>query len=92
MAMAPTLRHPLLGGTSAPTNYCAALTDRNLLAVNRAGLVNNLNGGLAWGLLPILFAADGLSVTGRYAIGALVAGITADLIGIRGAVTVTPGR
>ena len=39
-----------------------ALHDRNLLAVNQAGLVNNLNDGLAWGLLPILFAADGLSV------------------------------
>jgi MFS family permease len=25
-------------------------------------LVNNLNDGLAWGLLPVLFAADGLSV------------------------------
>jgi MFS family permease len=40
-----------------------ALADRNLLAVNQAGLVNNLNDGLAWGLLPILFAADGLRVT-----------------------------
>jgi MFS family permease len=39
-----------------------SLTDRNLLAVNQAGLVNNLNDGLAWGLLPVLFAADGLSV------------------------------
>jgi MFS family permease len=27
-----------------------------------AGLVNNLNDGLAWGLLPVLFPADGLSV------------------------------
>jgi MFS family permease len=40
-----------------------AFTDRNLLAVNQAGLVNNLNDGLAWGLLPVLFAADGLSVS-----------------------------
>ncbi|MGH9118250.1 MAG: MFS transporter [Acidimicrobiales bacterium] len=39
-----------------------ALHDRNLLAVNQAGLVNNLNDGLAWGLLPILFATDGLTV------------------------------
>jgi MFS family permease len=39
-----------------------ALENRNLLAVNQAGLVNNLNDGLAWGLLPLLFAADGLSV------------------------------
>ncbi|MGH9002699.1 MAG: MFS transporter [Acidimicrobiia bacterium] len=39
-----------------------ALHDRDLLAVNQAGLVNNLNDGLAWGLLPVLFAADGLTV------------------------------
>jgi MFS family permease len=41
----------------------AAWRDRSLLAINQAGLVNNLNDGVAWGLLPILFAADGLSVT-----------------------------
>jgi MFS family permease len=39
-----------------------ALENRDLLAVNQAGLVNNLNDGLAWGLLPLLFAADGLTV------------------------------
>ena len=33
-----------------------------LSAVSQAGLVNNLNDGLAWGLFPILFAAHGLSV------------------------------
>jgi MFS family permease len=41
----------------------SAWRDRSLLAINQAGLVNNLNDGLAWGILPILFAADGLSVT-----------------------------
>ncbi len=39
-----------------------SLEDRRLLAVNQAGLVNNLNDGLAWGILPVLFAADDLSV------------------------------
>ncbi len=39
-----------------------ALKDRRLLAVNQAGLVNNLNDGLAWGILPVLFARDGLSI------------------------------
>lgn len=39
-----------------------ALEDRRLLAVNQAGLVNNLNDGLAWGILPILFAREGLSI------------------------------
>jgi len=33
-----------------------------LSAASQAGLVNNLNDGLAWGLFPILFATAGLSV------------------------------
>ncbi len=33
-----------------------------LSSASQAGLVNNLNDGLAWGLFPILFAAAGLSV------------------------------
>ncbi len=36
--------------------------DRSLSSVSQAGLVNNLNDGLAWGLFPILFAAAGLSI------------------------------
>ncbi|MFP5342838.1 MAG: MFS transporter [Candidatus Limnocylindria bacterium] len=35
-------------------------SDRRLFAVSQAGLVNNLNDGLAWGLLPLHFAARGL--------------------------------
>jgi MFS family permease len=33
-----------------------SLGDRNLSAVSQAGLVNNLNDGMAWGLLPLVFA------------------------------------
>jgi MFS family permease len=33
-----------------------SLGDRNLSAVSQAGLVNNLNDGMAWGLLPVVFA------------------------------------
>jgi MFS family permease len=36
--------------------------DRTLFAVSQAGLVNNLNDGLAWGLLPLFFAAGGLGI------------------------------
>jgi MFS family permease len=36
--------------------------DRNLSAVSQAGLVNNLNDGMAWGLFPLLYAAIGLSL------------------------------
>jgi MFS family permease len=33
-----------------------------LSACSQAGLVNNLNDGLAWGLLPLLFVRDGLPI------------------------------
>jgi MFS family permease len=36
--------------------------DRTLFSVSQAGLVNNLNDGLAWGLLPLFFAAGGLGI------------------------------
>jgi MFS family permease len=39
-----------------------SLTDRNLSAVSQAGLVNNLNDGMAWGLFPLFYAAAGLSL------------------------------
>ncbi|NUO52835.1 MAG: MFS transporter [Polyangiaceae bacterium] len=32
------------------------LFDRNLSSVSQAGLVNNLNDGMAWGLFPLVFA------------------------------------
>jgi MFS family permease len=36
--------------------------DRNLFAASQAGLVNNLNDGMSWGVFPLYFAAFGLSV------------------------------
>jgi MFS family permease len=36
--------------------------DRALFAVSQAGLVNNLNDGLVWGLVPIFLAGAGLSL------------------------------
>ena len=36
--------------------------DRRLFAVSQAGLVNNLNDGMAWGLFPLFFTAGGLSL------------------------------
>jgi MFS family permease len=38
------------------------LRDRSLSAASQAGLVNNLNDGLAWGLLPLFYAAAGLPI------------------------------
>jgi MFS family permease len=39
-----------------------SLADPSLSAASQAGFVNNLNDGLAWGLLPIVQAAAGLSI------------------------------
>lgn len=36
--------------------------DRNLFAASQAGLVNNLNDGMSWGLFPLFFASFGLGV------------------------------
>ncbi len=36
--------------------------DRAMMSASQAGLVNNLNDGLAWGLFPLYFAAAGLGV------------------------------
>jgi MFS family permease len=38
-------------------------SDRRLFSVSQAGLVNNLNDGLAWGVFPLLFAASALSIS-----------------------------
>jgi MFS family permease len=36
--------------------------DRNLFAASQAGLVNNLNDGMSWGIFPLFFAAYGLGI------------------------------
>ena len=43
----------------------------SLSAASQAGLVNNLNDGMAWGLLPLVFAAAGISI-GRIGILAAI--------------------
>jgi MFS family permease len=48
------------------TGQVVALTswrEPALASASQAGMVNNLNDGLAWGLFPVLFAAAGLSLT-----------------------------
>jgi len=40
----------------------ASFGDRNLFAASQAGLVNNLNDGMSWGIFPLYFAAFGLGV------------------------------
>ncbi len=40
----------------------ASFGDRNLFAASQAGLVNNLNDGMSWGIFPLFFAGLGLGV------------------------------
>jgi MFS family permease len=42
--------------------WLTTLQDRNLSSISQAGLVNNLNDGMAWGLFPLFFAASGMSL------------------------------
>lgn len=46
-----------------------------LSAASQAGLVNNLNDGLAWGLFPVLFLSNGLSVGRIGVLAALYPGV-----------------
>ncbi|HEX8739579.1 MAG TPA: MFS transporter, partial [Casimicrobiaceae bacterium] len=39
-----------------------SLADRNLSSASQAGLVNNLNDGMAWGIFPLYFAAAGIGL------------------------------
>jgi MFS family permease len=68
--------------------------DRRLFAVSQAGLVNNLNDALAWGLFPLFFAAGGLSLhqvailaaiyPGVWGIAQLGTGALSDRLGRKG--------
>jgi MFS family permease len=65
--------------------------NRDLSAVSQAGLVNNLNDGMAWGLFPLLFAAASLDFAQigalaalyplTWGVGQLLTGALSDRIG-----------
>jgi MFS family permease len=57
--------------TTAQVFKKTSFTEPALSSASQAGLVNNLNDGMAWGLFPILFAAHGLSVARIGLLGAL---------------------
>src|SRR5713101_5542573 len=67
------------------------LLDRNLSSVSQAGLVNNLNDGMAWGLFPLFFATARMSLEqigvlaaiypATWGIGQLFTGALSDRLG-----------
>ena len=48
--------------TSHGIFWLTTIGDRNLSSISQAGLVNNLNDGMAWGLFPLFFAAANMSL------------------------------
>jgi Major Facilitator Superfamily len=65
--------------------------DRNLSSVTQAGLVNNLNDGMAWGLFPLVFAIAGMNLAqigvlaalypAIWGVGQIATGALSDRIG-----------
>ena len=55
-------RHPDIGLTNRQIFLRTSFAEPALSSASQAGLVNNLNFGLSWGLFPILFATKGIPV------------------------------
>ena len=92
VALESTLHNAAPASVSARDVFWrTTLTDRNLSAVSQAGLVNNLNDGMVWGLFPLLFTAAGLSLDrvgalaaiypATWSIGQLATGALSDRLG-----------
>lgn len=68
-----------------------SLKNRNLFAVSQAGLINNLNDGMSWGVFPLLFISMGVGLEGVgwikaiypivWGVGQIITGPLADKIG-----------
>lgn len=81
------------GGVPTPQQvfWRTSLSDPNLSSVCQAGLVNNLNDGMAWGLFPLIFAAAGMNLAqvgilaavypATWGVGQLATGALSDRVG-----------
>jgi MFS family permease len=74
--------------------YVTSIGNVSLFAACQAGLVNNLNDGMSWGIYPLFFAAHGLDVArigvvkavypGVWGVLQIVTGPLSDRVGRRG--------
>jgi MFS family permease len=65
--------------------------NRTLFSFSQAGLVNNLNDGMSWGVFPLLFVANGVALEGVglikavypvvWGVGQIFTGLLADRVG-----------
>jgi MFS family permease len=69
--------HAKTEGAAAPVSkpsrvfWETTVANRELSSITQAGLVNNLNDGMAWGLFPLWFAAAGMDVDDIAALAAI---------------------
>jgi MFS family permease len=87
--------HGVLPPSEMPTQkeifWRTTLLDRNLSSVSQAGLVNNLNDGMAWGLFPLFFSAAQMDLgqigilaaiyPGTWGVSQLLTGALSDRVG-----------
>ena len=98
-ATASAHQPPLPDQQAAPPSFkeiflFTSWKNRTLFSVSQAGLVNNLNDGLAWGLFPLFFAAGGLGIAqigllagiypGIWGVTQLLTGALSDRLGRKG--------
>jgi len=57
--------------TSRAIFWRTTIGDRDLSSISQAGLVNNLNDGMAWGLFPLLFTAASMTLEQTAALAAI---------------------
>jgi MFS family permease len=86
--------HAAAEGAKPSTAHIFAQTswrNKTLFSVSQAGLVNNLNDGMSWGVFPLLFVANGVSLEGVglikavypviWGVGQVITGSLADRLG-----------
>jgi len=66
--------------------------NRTLFGVSQAGLVNNLNDGLAWGVFPLFFAAGGLPLAQIWLLAGIYPGVWGVTQLLTGALSDRMGR
>ena len=87
----PPTTTPTTNSSTGDVFVLTSFREKALSSCSQAGLVNNLNDGLAWGLFPIFFADAGLSISrigilaavypAVWGLGQLVTGGLSDRIG-----------
>jgi len=68
-----------------------SIKNKNLFSISQAGLINNLNDGMSWGVFPLLFTSMGVGLEGVgwikaiypvvWGVGQIITGPLADKIG-----------